>query len=233
MKFRNRETGEVFFNIEDAKEKFCPNMKNPGRIYMEEARTCMLCPIGSTMNGNFVTCENFVSLYPEKAAKIMGYEIIEDGDDKMETKKSYLAEILGLEEDEVFRVEGRNIDFRIHNGNREMWNEYERKWTPSACESELVNIINKRNKIVKVKQVSLTEQEKKICEDCGAKWVSLSGTETNFVILWREKPDNVIDVNNNVNYFSTNKDYQIALFDKRIFKSVKPGDLIEVMGETQ
>ena len=231
MKFRSIETGEVFCNIEDAKEKFCPNMKNPGRIYMEEARTCMLCPICSTMNGNFVTCENFVSLYPEKAAKIMGLEIIEDGDDKMETKKSYLAEILGLEEDEVFIVGWSLCKFRIHEGKRQVWNDCTQIWDDCSNEYDLANIINKKDKITKANL--LTKHEKKICDDCGAKWVSLSGTETNFVILWREKPDNVIDVNNNVNYFSTNKDYQIALFDKRIFKSVKPGDLIEVMGETQ
>lgn len=145
----------------------------------------------------------------------------------MEKEKSYLAEILGVEEDEVFKVPWSTIDFRISGGSRECWNDVERRWENCRNEYELQKLINNRDKIIKGKR--LTEQEKKICEDCGAKWVSMNGIETKFVILWREKPDSVIDVNNKINYFSTNQDYQIALFDKQIFKSVKPGDCIEVI----
>ena len=209
MKFKNVKTGTTYYSIEIAKQNFCNSITR-----------CMDCELSSKNNKKGVRCEEFCNSEPEMAAKIMGIEIIEEGDDKMETKKSYLAEILGLEEDEVFRLEGRNIDFRIHNGNREMWSEYERKWTPSACESELANIINKRNKIVKVKR--LTEHEKKICEDCGAKWVSMDDVG-NSVCLWEEKP---VSASFCKNYSSGSL---IATFrDSKRFPSVKPGDCIEV-----
>lgn len=211
MKFKNVKTGTTYYSIEIAKQNFCNSITR-----------CMDCELSSKNNKKGVRCEEFCNSEPEMAAKIMGLEIIEEGDDKMETKKSYLAEILGLEEDEVFGVECDNYVYRIHNGHREIQTYNGETWIDCASEDSLADLINNRDKIIKIKR--LTEQEKKICDDCGAKWVSRNNEEV-WVRLWSEKPEFDED---GVHYKDLDWKKIIALADYKLFESVKPGDLIEV-----
>lgn len=81
MKFRNPETGEVFEDISDA---------------LEDAYQCWDCPgIGScpigrkAMNYNMDCC-SVVEKHAEKAARLMGYEVVED---------ATITNCHGLEED--------------------------------------------------------------------------------------------------------------------------------------
>ena len=54
--------------------------------------------------------------------------------------RSRLAEILGVEEDEEFTVNGFVPIYRIHNGKREY--EYHGKWLHCNTEADLIEFIN-------------------------------------------------------------------------------------------
>ena len=207
MKFKNVKTGTTYYSIEIAKKNFCNSITR-----------CMDCELSSKNNKKGVRCEEFCNSEPEMAAKIMGIEIIDEGDDKMEPKKSYLAEILGLEEDEVFGVEWNKFIYRIHEGRRQTQSNVG-MWFDCSCENDLAYLIENKDKIIKIK--CLTEQEKKICDDCSAKWVSRDMTGKT-VTLWESKPE--LEHNTYINKtFGAIGSLSIGLFP-----SVKPGDCIEV-----
>ncbi len=65
MKFRNPKTGEVFDNIEDVRCEFCD----------EE---CNGCPLSKSYRDWNTMCTDFCIIEPEKAARMMGYEVITD-----------------------------------------------------------------------------------------------------------------------------------------------------------
>ena len=76
MKYRDPESGKVFDAINDANRYYC------------DSRECIDCPLPASKNGFGVTCYNFCVKYPAKAARAMGYEVIEDAD--MEMKNTEL-----------------------------------------------------------------------------------------------------------------------------------------------
>lgn len=63
MKFRNPETGEVF-DVRTGAERFC---------YGKE---CDTCPIYNRCPNDF--CSEWAADHPHKAARLMGYEVVED-----------------------------------------------------------------------------------------------------------------------------------------------------------
>lgn len=76
MKFRNKETGKVFFGSSD---DFCSRTGN-----------CNFCPIASRVDGIISTeveCVDWVQNHPKEAADLMGYELI------MEESSQDLSEI--------------------------------------------------------------------------------------------------------------------------------------------
>ena len=73
MKFRNPETGEVYDNIYDARRPFCK--KNRYR--------CGTCAISNLFQAwelpsDVRTCVGFCKEYSHEAARLMGYEVVED-----------------------------------------------------------------------------------------------------------------------------------------------------------
>ena len=73
MKFRNPETGEVYDNIYDARKPFCK--KNRYR--------CGTCAISNLFQAGELpsdvrTCVGFCKEYSHEAARLMGYEVVED-----------------------------------------------------------------------------------------------------------------------------------------------------------
>lgn len=60
--------------------------------------------------------------------------------------RSRLAEILGVEEDEEFTVNGFVPVYRIHNGKREY--EYHGKWLHCNTEADLIELINNPSLII-------------------------------------------------------------------------------------
>lgn len=65
MKFRNPETGEVFEDMTAARFAFC-KMK------------CKPCPISCFQNEDETRCAIFCCDNPHEAARLMGYEVVED-----------------------------------------------------------------------------------------------------------------------------------------------------------
>ena len=75
MKFRNKETGEEFPYIQAARVSFC--------LYRENAAmmACYTCKLSSGNNGEHSGCVEFCEEHPHEAARLMGYEVVEDGHD--------------------------------------------------------------------------------------------------------------------------------------------------------
>ena len=72
MKFRNKETGEEFPYIQAARVSFC--------LYRENAAmmACYTCKLSSRNNGEHSGCVEFCEEHPHEAARLMGYEVIEE-----------------------------------------------------------------------------------------------------------------------------------------------------------
>lgn len=73
MKFRNPETGDIF---PEGAAEFC------GRYYTQD---CPSCPLYDCQD-DAPSCEAWVADHPYQAARIMGYEVIEDDDPASECK---------------------------------------------------------------------------------------------------------------------------------------------------
>lgn len=65
MKFRNPETGEVFEDMTAARFAFC-------------RMQCKPCPISCFQNEDETRCDIFCCDHPHEAARLMGYEVMED-----------------------------------------------------------------------------------------------------------------------------------------------------------
>lgn len=97
MKFRNPETGEVFEDISDALEAAyqCWHCTGIGS-----------CPIGrKAMNYN-TDCCSVVEKNAERAARLMGYEVVEDERGEANMDKPRICEILRVEPGEPFYIRG-------------------------------------------------------------------------------------------------------------------------------
>ena len=88
MKFRDPKTGEVFDDIMKAKDRYCrcKYCKDDGEISKER-----LCKLPNKTTGYSYSCRAFCVEHPAEAARLMGYEVIEDEQDKP-TRASILEE---------------------------------------------------------------------------------------------------------------------------------------------
>ena len=68
MKFKSPD-GRVFDSIEKAKKYFCSHFSS--------AECMEMCPLNIRFNPKKKICKDFVIGYPDSAARLMGYEIIE------------------------------------------------------------------------------------------------------------------------------------------------------------
>lgn len=84
MKFRNSETGEVFEDIVAARFDFCN-------------QRCRECPISCWNNEGEMRCDVYCHFYPQEAANLMGYEVVEDTPTDTSTKGAEIEEVKCLE----------------------------------------------------------------------------------------------------------------------------------------
>lgn len=77
MKFRNKETGEEFPYIQAARVSFC--------LYRENAAmmACYTCKLSSRNNGEHSGCVEFCEEHPHEAARLMGYEVVDEMREEM------------------------------------------------------------------------------------------------------------------------------------------------------
>lgn len=152
---------------------------------------------------------------------------------EMETKESNigkqdkprLAEVLGVEKGQKFRVDG----FKSNRGEYIFFEitddgfDYEPKGATEIGHAyALIDAINHPESIIRAPR--LTEAELAICKAAGAKWVTRPisiGFGFDFkVFLWREKPQYLAGDNVEQSW--------VAAVSTEIFKSVHPGDCINV-----
>lgn len=88
MKFRSK-TGEVLTDGQ-AQLRFC------------KGRHCCECPMNQE-SPDKECCVSFRKSHPHEAARLMGYEVIEDNEANMD--KPRICEVLGVDVDEVFTIE--------------------------------------------------------------------------------------------------------------------------------
>lgn len=102
MKFRNPNTQEVYEVVHNDCEKsgFCANL------------SCLFCPISNKTKG---MCSTWINDNPNEAARLMGYEVVEDDCDQSPKSRNSVAkkeeanmnkpricEVLGIEPEEKF-----------------------------------------------------------------------------------------------------------------------------------
>jgi len=111
MKFRNPETGEVFDSLREASDKFCSDHD----CFWRE------CPLDKANESR--ACWDWIQEYPIEAARLMGYEVVEDEQFREVTKmmkeanmdKPRICEVLGVEPEEKFEIRGNTLGrFRIN-----------------------------------------------------------------------------------------------------------------------
>lgn len=107
IKFRIPNTDEAFEFTGLCAEKFCKRIKS-----------CLDCQI-YTLKGKG-TCGEWVDKHPNEAAKLMGYEVVEDKKEKTcsaieDRKQPRICEILGVEVGDKFRIQGytNSVTFQI------------------------------------------------------------------------------------------------------------------------
>lgn len=153
MKFRNPETGEVIENTyEDT--TFCGQYKG-----------CINCPVEAARQSH--DCTEWVDKHPYEAARLMGYEVVEDDTltfgkaiekylkikEEANMDKPRICEILGVEVDEEFTYDfGAN---QVNRGTLKIGADgkrYYKKgdlWIPCYNEDDLVVIINHPDRIIR------------------------------------------------------------------------------------
>lgn len=255
MKFRDPKTGEVFEDIQQAHEKFCPNTLCKDKPYEVLAKNCALCRINMRSNGWYELCDSFCDDHPAEAARLMGYEVIDDlstetddtptdtpttlddtptingdtptkEDNMCKMDKPRLAEVLGVEAGELFMVKSIGVRFFVDkDGIPKIFDG------DSGLDVEGISIyyaINHPENIIRLPR--LTEPEIAIMRATGAKWVSRDkhgDSKVNFVRLWDEKPKKFENVNGWI-FEPSAGDHALAVVYTSLFPSVHPGDCIEL-----
>lgn len=166
MKFRSK-TGEVALTIEQALEQFCDSKKD-----------CDYCELREPVQqyaGTKKPCHEYVRANPYEAARLMGYEVVEDGnvltknDSKGESleanmDKPRICEVLGVEVGEEF-----TYDFGANQVNRGAFKigadgkRYYKTgdlWNLCYNEDDLAVIINHPDRIIRKPRFTQQEAER-------------------------------------------------------------------------
>ena len=162
MKFRNPETGEVFEEIWPLLNLYCIS------------HSCENCSLP-------LNCARYCIDFPEEAARLMGYEVVEDSkgveidqvkaieNDRVNSteieaikeanmgkqEKPLICKILGVEEDEEWSVKGEDTIYRIHEKCRQR--KAANTWIPVKNEINLMRLINHPDRIIR--KPRFTQQE--------------------------------------------------------------------------
>lgn len=96
MKFRSK-TWKVVLTIDEALEQFCDSKK--------DCDYCELRELVQQYAGTKKPCHEYVRANPYEAARLMGYEVVEDEKEEANMNKPRICEVLGVDVDEVFTIE--------------------------------------------------------------------------------------------------------------------------------
>lgn len=175
MRFRSK-TGEVALTIEQALEQFCDSKKD-----------CDYCELREPVQqyaGTKRPCHEYVRANPHEAARLMGYEVVEDDEprtcfncigceiekdfDPQEGCKNWvkrkeanmdkprICEVLGVEVGEHFKIKGYKGEYHI-NGCGVL------KWGGQTSDDAIYEAINHPDRIIR--KPRWTEQEVEDAKD--------------------------------------------------------------------
>ena len=164
MKFRSK-TGEVALTIEQALAQFCDSK--------EDCDYCELREPVQQYAGTKKPCHEYVRANPYEAARLMGYEVVEDDCDQSQIScnqvanksqkeeanmdKPRICEVLGVEPEEKFEIRGNTLGrFRINKYGTFQIEISNDCWGVSTVEC-LNNLINHPENIAR--KPRWTEQE--------------------------------------------------------------------------
>lgn len=152
MKFRSK-TGKILNNYVAFRGDFCCEYR------------CEDCPIGKRCTNGL--CEKWVHEHPREAARLMGYEVVEDDTltfgkaiekylkikEEANMDKPRICEVLGVEVDEEFTYDfGAN---QVNRGTFKIGADGKRYyktgdlWSPCYNEDDLAVIINHPDRIIR------------------------------------------------------------------------------------
>lgn len=199
MKFRNPETGEVLTG-EQAQWRFCKD------------RHCWECPMNQESPAK-ECCVDFRKSHPHEAARLMGYEVVEDdhipqAEKKEETNmgKPRICEVLGVDVDEVFTIETpvRKSTYCRIDEKGKIYN---------TCVETLCYAINHPDCIIR--KPRWTEQE---VEDAKA----IRRIMSEYTDIVRKKDGCVTHL------FLTSEDVEDYFLDSGLFPSLRPGETVKL-----
>ena len=203
MKFRSK-TGEVLAG-EQAQLRFC------------KGRHCCECPMNQESPAK-ECCVDFRKSHPHEAARLMGYEVVEDdhipqAEKKEETNmgKPRICEVLGVDVDEVFTIETpvRKSTYCRIDEKGKIYN---------TCVETLCYAINHPDCIIR--KPRWTEQE---VEDAKA----IRRIMSEYTDIVRKKDGCVTHL------FLTSEDVEDYFLDSGLFPSLRPGETVtldEIIG---
>lgn len=213
MKFRNPETGEVL-SISDAVDHYC------------KQRWCDNCALREPVGDPDKVCADWAEYHPHEAARLMGYEVVEDEKEEANMDKPRICEVLGVEVDEEWTVSGNDIAiYRVSGG---VALEYAMpkyngdgygKWLPAGMPC-LVDFINHPDRIIR--KPRFTQQEVELFRAIQVLYPKAEYVE-------RIKDSGVIGLSNNTCGW-------IMDIDKDLFQALRPGESVkldEIIGGAQ
>lgn len=231
MKFRSK-TGEVALTIEQALEQFCDSKKD-----------CDYCELREPVQqyaGTKRPCHEYVRANPHEAARLMGYEVVEDGnvltknDSKGESleanmDKPRICEVLGVEvgEDVKYRhTDGTEENICVCEDGRVIISSLSCKISTVAV---LINAINHPDRIIR--KPRWTQQE---VEDAkNIKRMFCSGTFPNFTHIQKDELGRPAMVDCPMR---DNNGWFFVGLEKGMFPSLRPDETVtldEIIGGAQ
>lgn len=167
MKFRSK-TGEVALTIEQALAQFCDSK--------EDCDYCELREPVQQYAGTKKPCHEYVRANPYEAARLMGYEVVEDDCDQSQIScnqvanksqkeeanmdKPRICEVLGVEPEEKFKIRGNMLGrFRINKYGTFQIEISNDCWGVSTVEC-LNNLINHPENIARKPRFTQQEAER-------------------------------------------------------------------------
>ena len=239
MKFHNPETGEVL-SISDAVDKYC------------KQRWCDNCLLREPIGDPDKVCVDWAETHPHEAARLMGYEVVEDdpsvaiknGIQKISDAAKESAKIIqdylnegkeaNMDKPRICEVLGIKVGERFSVGQYEYWfDQCGDMWCKAgteekmACGGVLCNIINHPDRIIR--KPHFTQQE---VED--AKAIKRMFGDDNFTHIHKDE-DGLCEMMDGPGD-DPNVGWCAIGMEEGMFPSIRPGETVtldEIIGGTK
>lgn len=216
MNFRDPKTGKVFESILAAVDEFC---EENGDF------ECKNCPLRIFEHN----CCDKAREYPIEAARLMGYEVIEDTPTALDDKPTVSGN-RPTEEEEMDKQDKPLSEWKLDEA-KQYCIDFREHLDVGVCEDADGCVLRKKG-ICKAAKTwphlwdlsRLTEPEIAIMRDCSAKWVS-KDSGSPWVKLWNGKPEY------RMQRYAAPEDsnaFIVGRIDENLFPSVHPGDCIKL-----